>query len=117
MRGGGEGRIRYRTTASNMHIDGPDVVLTVEAGPILAMVFHVLAINAAQFGAIPVKSGCRCVGTLGAGLRKRGQHSMGGERRAQRGGSVELAHLPEGACCNLIYTFPQSGSALAFGRP
>jgi PAS domain S-box-containing protein len=44
-------------TASNTHIDGPDVELSAEAGQILAMVFHELATNAAKFGAISVKSG------------------------------------------------------------
>jgi two-component sensor histidine kinase len=43
--------------ASNTRIDGPDVVLSAEAGQILAMVFHELATNAAKFGAISVQSG------------------------------------------------------------
>jgi PAS domain S-box-containing protein len=44
-------------TASNTRIDGPDVVVSAEAGQILAMVFHELVTNAAKFGAISVKSG------------------------------------------------------------
>jgi len=44
-------------TASNTRIDGPDVVLSAEAGQTLAMVFHEFATNAAKFGAISVKSG------------------------------------------------------------
>src|SRR5262249_19799936 len=38
-------------------IDGPDVVLRVELGQTLAMVFHELATNAAKFGAISVTAG------------------------------------------------------------
>jgi two-component sensor histidine kinase len=44
-------------TADNTRIDGPDVVLTAEAGQTLAMVFHELATNAAKFGALSVGSG------------------------------------------------------------
>jgi PAS domain S-box-containing protein len=49
-------------TVSNTRIDGPDVVLSAEAGQTLAMVLHELATNAAKFGAISVKSGRVCVG-------------------------------------------------------
>jgi two-component sensor histidine kinase len=45
------------TTANNTRIDGPNVVLTAEAGQTLAMVFHELATNAAKFGALSVGSG------------------------------------------------------------
>jgi two-component system, chemotaxis family, CheB/CheR fusion protein len=45
----------YATT-SNVCIDGPDVVLSAEAGQTLAMVFHELATNAAKFGALSVRS-------------------------------------------------------------
>jgi PAS domain S-box-containing protein len=48
-------------TASNTRIDGPDVMLSAEAGQTLAMVLHELATNAAKFGAISVKSGRVCV--------------------------------------------------------
>ena len=47
----------YATT-SNMRIDGPNVVLSAEAGQTLAMVFHELATNAAKYGAISTASGC-----------------------------------------------------------
>jgi PAS domain S-box-containing protein len=44
-------------TASNSHIDGPDVALSAEASQTFAMVFHELATNAAKYGAISVRSG------------------------------------------------------------
>ena len=112
-------------TATNTHIDGPDVVLTAEAGPMLAMVLHELATNAAKFGAISVNSGRVSVRwTLGCNERsERGLNiwweESGGPpvvqptRRGfgtsvvrelvpyELGGTVELAHLPEGVCCNL----------------
>src|SRR5262245_34747292 len=43
-------------TVSNAYIDGPDVVLSAEAGQTLAMVFHELATNAVKFGAISTGS-------------------------------------------------------------
>jgi two-component sensor histidine kinase len=112
-------------TASNTHIDGPDVVLGVEAGQMLAMVFHELATNAAKFGAISVKSGSVSVRwNLGCnehsenGLSIRWEESGGppviqptrsgyGSSVVRElvpyelGGTVELAHLPEGVRCNL----------------
>jgi len=112
-------------TASNTHIDGPDVVLSAEAGPILAMVFHELATNAAKFGAMSVKSGrasvrweLRCDEHAESGLNIRWEESGGppvahptrsgfGTTAVRElvpyelGGTVELAHLPEGVCCNL----------------
>jgi len=112
-------------TGSNMHIVGPDVVLSVEAGPILAMVFHELATNAAKFGATSVKSGRVSVSwNLGckehseSGLSIRWEESGGPPvvqptRRGfgtsvvrelvpyELGGIVELAHLRGGVCCNL----------------
>jgi PAS domain S-box-containing protein len=45
------------STASNTRVDGPDVVVSAEAGQTLAMVLHELATNAAKFGAISVRSG------------------------------------------------------------
>jgi PAS domain S-box-containing protein len=48
-------------TVSNTRIDGPDVVLSAEAGQTLAMVLHELVTNAAKFGAISTKSGRICV--------------------------------------------------------
>jgi two-component sensor histidine kinase len=48
-------------TASNTQIEGPDVILSAEAGQAIAMVFHELATNAAKFGALSaVRRSCQC---------------------------------------------------------
>ena len=113
------------TTASNAHIDGPDVVLSAEAGQTLAMVFHELTTNAAKFGAISAKSGrvsvrwrLRRNGCAERWLSIRWMES-GGPPVAQPtqsgfgtsmvrelvpyelGGTVELSYLPDGVRCNL----------------
>jgi two-component sensor histidine kinase len=110
-------------TASNTHIDGPDVVLSAEAGRTLAMVFHELATNAAKFGAISVKSGrvsvrwsfrrnghaesCLWIDWKESG----GPHVVPPTRAGfgttvvrelipyELGGSIDLLHLPEGVHC------------------
>jgi two-component system, chemotaxis family, CheB/CheR fusion protein len=112
-------------TASNTHIDGPDVELSAEAGQILAMVFHELATNAAKFGAISVKSGrlsvrwsfrrngraerCLCVDWAESG----GPHLLPPVRSGfstsvvrelvpyELGGTANLMHLREGIRCEL----------------
>jgi two-component sensor histidine kinase len=110
-------------TASNTHIDGPDVELSAEAGQILAMVFHELATNAAKFGAISVKFGrlsvrwsfrrngraesCLCVDWAESG----GPHLLRPVRSGfstsvvrelvpyELGGTANLMHLREGIRC------------------
>jgi PAS domain S-box-containing protein len=112
-------------TASNTRIDGPDVVLCAEAGQVIAMVLHELATNAAKFGAISVKSGRISVrwsfrrnghaeGWLRIEWAESGGPNVVPPARSgygtsvvrelipyELGGTVELAHLPEGVCCNL----------------
>jgi PAS domain S-box-containing protein len=114
----------YATT-SNTRIDGPDVVLSAEAGQTLAMVFHELATNAAKFGAISVKPGRV---TVRWNFRQNGHAESwlcirwaesGGPRVVpptrsgfgtsvvrelipyELSGTVELMHPPEGVRCNL----------------
>ena len=107
-------------TASNMDVDGPDIVLSAEAGQILAMMFHELATNAAKFGAISSKSGRVSVrwnlneswlsirweesGGPPVALPIRSGFGTTAVRELvpyELGGTVELAHLPKGICCNL----------------
>jgi PAS domain S-box-containing protein len=111
-------------TASNTHIDGPDVVLSAEAGQTLAMVFHELATNAAKYGAISVKSGrvsvrwsfrpngyakCLCINweESGGPLVVPPTRSSFGTSVVRElipyelGGSVELVHSPEGVRCEV----------------
>jgi len=112
-------------TASNTHMDGPDVELSAEAGQILAMVFHELATNAAKFGAISVKSGrvsvrwsfkrnghaknCLCIDweerggpLLGTPIRSGFGTSVVRELVPyELGGTANLMHLPEGVRCEL----------------
>ena len=111
--------------AGSTHIDGPDVVLSAEAGQTLAMVFHELATNSAKFGAMSAKSGRVSVRwsfsrdeRAERWLRLRWEES-GGPLVAEPtrwgfgtsvirdlvpyelGGTADLAHLPKGVCCNL----------------
>jgi PAS domain S-box-containing protein len=112
-------------TASNTRIDGPDVVLSAEAGQILAMVFHELATNAAKFGAISVKSGrvfvrwsfsrnghvetCLCIYWEESGGPRVEPPSRSGFGTSvvrelvpyELGGTVDLAHLTKGVRCAL----------------
>jgi PAS domain S-box-containing protein len=112
-------------TVSNTRIDGPDVVLSAEAGQTLAMVLHELATNAAKCGAISVKSGRVSVrwrfkrnGHAASWLCIQWEES-GGPRVVpptrsgfgtsvvrelipyELGGTVDLMHLSEGVRCSL----------------
>jgi PAS domain S-box-containing protein len=112
-------------TPSNTRLDGPDVVLSAEAGQVLAMVFHELATNAAKFGAISTSSGIVSVhwsfrrnrhaeSWLCIQWQEKGgpavvppAHSGCGDSVVRElvpyelGGSVGLDYLPEGVRCRL----------------
>jgi two-component sensor histidine kinase len=112
-------------TASNSHIGGSDVMLSAEAGQILAMVFHELATNAAKFGAMSAKSGRVSVrwnmrrsqhadSQLCIEWRERGGPLVALPTRSgfgtsivrelvpyELGGTVDLMHPPEGVRCRL----------------
>jgi PAS domain S-box-containing protein len=112
-------------TTSNARIDGPDVVLSAEAGQTLAMVFHELATNAAKFGALSLRSGRVSVrwnfrrnGHPESWLRIQWQESGGPDvvppTRSgfgasvvrelipyELGGTVDLMYLPKGVRCKM----------------
>jgi len=112
-------------TADNVRVDGPDVVLSAEAGQTLAMVLHELATNAAKFGALLAATGRV---SLRWSFRRNGHaesslciqwEESGGPRVVpptrsgfgtsvmrelipyELGGTVDLMHLPEGVHCRL----------------
>jgi PAS domain S-box-containing protein len=112
-------------TANNAQVDGPDVVLSAEAGQTLAMVFHELATNAAKYGALSAATGRVSVNWS---FRRNGHaeaslciqwEETGGPRVApptrsgfgtgvirelipyELGGTVDLIHLLEGVRCKL----------------
>jgi PAS domain S-box-containing protein len=112
-------------TTSNARVDGPDVVLSAEAGQTLAMVFHELVTNAAKFGAISCEAGSVWVGW---GFLRNGHaeswlciewEESGGPQVSpptrsgfgasvvrelipyELGGAVDLMYLPEGVRCKM----------------
>jgi PAS domain S-box-containing protein len=112
-------------TASNAHIDGPDVVLSAAAGQALGMVLHELATNAAKFGAMSTGSGRVSVrwsfrrnghaeSSLCIQWKENGGPIVVPPTRSgfgtsvvrelipyELGGTVDLMHLPEGVHCKL----------------
>jgi PAS domain S-box-containing protein len=112
-------------TASNTQIEGPDEILSAEAGQAIAMVFHELATNAAKFGALSAADGRVCVrwshkrnghaqSWLSIQWEERGGPNVVPQTRSgygtsvirdlipyELGGTVDLAHAPGGVCCRL----------------
>jgi two-component sensor histidine kinase len=112
-------------TAGNTQIDGPEVMLSAEAGQTLAMVLHELATNAAKFGAISVKSGrvrvrwsfqrnghddsWLCIDWEESGGPRVVPPTRSGFGTSvvremlpyELGGTVDLMHYPEGVRCSL----------------
>jgi two-component sensor histidine kinase len=112
-------------TDSNTEIEGPDVILSAEAGQAMAMVFHELATNAAKYGALssadghvrvrwgPKRNGhAHC--WLSIYWEEHGGPKVLPKFRSGYGtsvirdlipfeldGTVELVHAPEGVRCRL----------------
>jgi two-component sensor histidine kinase len=113
------------TTASNVEIGGPEVMLSAEAGQVLGMVLHELVTNAAKYGAlsapagrvsiswrVPVSSSAsdrlvfnwRESGGPAALSPNRSSYGTGVIRELipyELGGTVEYVLAPEGAHCQL----------------
>jgi PAS domain S-box-containing protein len=116
--------------SNNTRVGGPEVMLSAEAGQILAMVFHELATNAAKFGAISARSGCvsvqwtfrpsenaeslLCVDWVESGGPRVVPPTRSGFGTTlvrellpyELGGKIDLMHLSEGIRCKL--EIPQS---------
>jgi two-component sensor histidine kinase len=112
-------------TTNNARVDGPDVVLSAEAGQALAMVFHELATNAAKFGALSTESGrvsahwnlirnghvesCLCMQWEESGGPTVTPPTRSGFGASivrelipyELGGVVDLMYLPEGVRCKM----------------
>lgn len=112
-------------TDSNTQVEGPDVILSAEAGLAIAMVLHELATNAAKFGALSATGGRVCVrwshkrnghahGLLAIHWEEcRGPNVVPQTRSGygtsvirdlipyELGGTVDLAHAPRGVRCRL----------------
>ena len=108
---------------NNTIIDGPEVMLSADAGPVMAMVIHELVTNAAKHGALSMKSGRVSVRWYrklngSAQLVLVWQETGGPRVEAPRkpgygtgivrdlipyefGGTVDLAFAPEGVRCLL----------------
>jgi PAS domain S-box-containing protein len=114
------------TTVSNTNIDGPDVLLSAEAGQTMAMTLHELATNAAKYGALSTPRGRVSVRWK---LRSNGHgpatlelewHEQGGPVVTfpaqagfgtsvvrdlipyELGGTVELKFAPDGVHCVIV---------------
>jgi PAS domain S-box-containing protein len=112
-------------TAGTTQIEGPDVILSAEAGHTMAMVLHELATNAAKFGALSTKDGRVSVrwghlrnGDAESPLCVWWEESGGPTVRPQArsgygtsvirdlipyelGGRVDIVHAPDGVRCTL----------------
>jgi len=112
-------------TAGNTRIEGPDEILSAEAGQAIAMVFHELATNAAKFGALSAADGHVSVrwrhrrngqacSWLSIHWEERGGPNVLPQTRLgygtsvirdlipyELGGTVDLVHALEGVRCKL----------------
>ena len=119
-------------SGNNTRIDGPEVMLSAEAGQGMAMVIHELVTNAAKYGALSTQSGrvsVRWYRKLNGsaqliliwqetdGPRVEAPNKSGYGTRVVRdlipyefGGTVDLSFGPEGVQCRLEIPFDRVGS-------
>src|SRR6478736_9888627 len=116
-------------SSDNTKIDGPEVMLSAEAGQAMAMVIHELVTNAAKYGALSTQSGCVSVrwyrklngsaqfvlvwqetGGPRVSAPKESGYGTGVIRDLipyEFGGTVDLSFAPEGVRCRLEIPFDQ----------
>ena len=119
-------------SSNNTKIDGPEVMLSAEAGQAMAMVFHELVTNAAKYGALSTQSGHVSVRWYrklsgSAQLVVVWQETGGPRVEAPRksgygtdvvrdlipyefGGTVDFSFAPEGVRCRLEVPFDRISS-------
>jgi len=121
------GELAAYTSSNNAKIDGPEVILSAEAGQALATIVHELATNAAKHGALSTKSGRVSVqwyrklngsaqfilvwqetGGPRVATPKKSGYGTGVVRDLipyEFGGTVDLSFAPEGVRCRLEVPF------------
>ena len=119
-------------SSNNTKIDGPEVMLSAEAGQAMAMVIHELVTNAAKYGALSTQSGRVSVrwyqklngsaqliliwqetGGPRVEARKKSGYGTGVVRDLipyEFGGTVDLSFGPEGVQCRLEIPFDRISS-------
>jgi PAS domain S-box-containing protein len=121
------------TTGANTEISGPEVMLSAEAGQVMAMVLHELATNAAKYGALSSPSGQVSIGwrlsrngsasdRLVFKWRETGGPLIVSPRKSsygmhvvrelvpyELGGTVDYVLSPEGAHCQMAIPLAQLG--------
>ena len=126
-------------SSNNTKIDGPDVMLSAEAGQAMAMVIHELVTNAAKYGALSTQSGRVLVrwyrklngsaqlviiwqesGGPRVEARKKSSYGTGVVRNLipyEFGGTVDLSFCPERVRCRLEIPFDRVSSDSRRRRP
>ena len=124
-------------TSNNIEVDGPEVMLSAEAGQAMAMVVHELVTNAAKHGALSVPSGrvsvrwyrklngsaqfvlvWRETGGPTVETPKRFGYGTGVIRELipyELGGTVDVSFAPDGVRCRLEIPFDRLGCDSANG--
>jgi PAS domain S-box-containing protein len=120
------------SSSNNTTMDGPEVMLSADAGPVIAMVIHELVTNAAKHGALSIKTGgvsVRWYRQLNGSAQlvlvwqetggprveapKKSGYGTGIVRDLipyEFGGKVDLSFAPEGVRCRLEIPFDRVSS-------